>query len=147
MWQADLPQSVAGMIDKKTADLATADQDLLRAASLQGMDFDSAVLSRALRISPLDVEHRLADLEERYGIVKIVGETRMPDASHSLRCRFAHVLYREAVCSSMGPAQRRLLSAGIAEAVKALYDGAKHHLTAAEVRIGLNGARQDSYAG
>src|SRR5207245_5944130 len=68
--QRELPESVRGMIDRKIAQLSEADRRLLVAASVQGYDFDSAVLAKALARDAADVEEDLERLARVHAFVR-----------------------------------------------------------------------------
>ena len=53
---SELPESVRSLIQRKMDALEEADRRLLAAASVQGMDFDSAIVARALQLDEEDVE-------------------------------------------------------------------------------------------
>jgi len=57
--EGDLPESVRGMIERTIAQLSEEDRRLLVAASVQGYQFDSAILARVLGTGQTDVEERL----------------------------------------------------------------------------------------
>src|SRR5262249_41080723 len=54
--ERELPESVRSMIERKIAQLSEEDRRLLVAASVQGSEFESAVLARALALDAADVE-------------------------------------------------------------------------------------------
>src|SRR5262249_24061501 len=56
--QRDLPESVRSLVRRKMEALDADDRQLLRAASVQGVDFDTALLSAALSRPDEDVEQR-----------------------------------------------------------------------------------------
>src|SRR5206468_6559359 len=58
-FQRELPESVRAMIQRKVAQLSPADRQLLMAASVQGPEFDSAVVARLLECEAAEVEERL----------------------------------------------------------------------------------------
>src|SRR5262249_6034552 len=119
--ETDLPETVRSMIQRKVAQLGDADRRLLAAASAQGYDFDSAVVARALAIDAGDVEERLQALDQTYGFVKYRKEDELPDQTLTLRYRFVHVLYQNALYATLTPSRRASLSAAIAAALVALY--------------------------
>ena len=57
--ERELPESVRGMIERKIAQLSEEDRKLLTAASVQGYEFDSAVVAQALNLDADEVEERL----------------------------------------------------------------------------------------
>ena len=119
--ERDLPESVRGMIERKIAQLSEEDRRLLVAASVQGYEFDSAIVTKALELDPADVEERLEALERVYALVRFVTETEFPGRVLTLRYRFVHVLYQNALYASLRPTRRAQLSATVAEALLACY--------------------------
>jgi predicted ATPase len=105
-----LPQSVRGMIDRKISQVSQEDRRLLTAASVQGFQFDSAVIVKLLELSAEDVEERLDALDRVHGFVRLVEECEFPDGSLTLRYRFVHVLYQNALYSQLPPSRRIHLS-------------------------------------
>jgi len=136
----DLPETVRSMIQRKVAQLGDSDRRLLVAASAQGYSFDSAVLARALAIDPGDVEERLQALDQTYGFVKYSKEDELPDQTLTLRYRFVHVLYQNALYATLTPSRRASLSAAIAGALVAFH-GDKSATIAAELAFLYQAAR------
>jgi predicted ATPase len=119
--ETDLPETVRSMIQRKIAQLQDDDRRLLVAASAQGYDFDSAVVARALSMDPGDVEERLQSLERVHGFVTFRKEEELPDHTLTLRYRFVHVLYQNALFATLTPSRRAASSAAIARALLAFY--------------------------
>jgi len=117
----DLPETVRSMIQRKIAQLGDADRRLLVAASAQGYTFDSAVVSRALAMDAGDVEERLQALDQTYGFVKYRKEDELPDHTLTLRYRFVHVLYQNALYATLTPSRRASLCTTIAGALLGFY--------------------------
>src|SRR5439155_22710030 len=65
--ERELPESVRSMIQRKVDQLTDDDRRLLVVASVQGHEFDSAVVARTLNAAPADVEDRLDALERIHG--------------------------------------------------------------------------------
>jgi serine/threonine protein kinase/predicted ATPase len=114
----DLPESVRGMIERKISQLEPEDRRLLVAASVQGAEFDSNLLSRALDLDPMEVEDRLEALERVYSFVRLINEGELPNGEPSSRYRFIHVLYQNALYASLRPVRKRQLSAAFAAAMR-----------------------------
>ncbi len=55
----DLPESIRGMIQRKIEQVDERDRKLLAAASVQGHEFDSAVVAEAVEMDAADIEDRL----------------------------------------------------------------------------------------
>src|SRR5262249_19302844 len=68
LWQGS-PGSVRGMIQRKLERLGEEDRRLLTAASVQGNEFDSAVVAGTLAMDPAEVEERLQVLDRVHGLV------------------------------------------------------------------------------
>ena len=143
--ERDLPQSVRSMIERKLDLLAEADRGLMLAASIEGFEFHSAVLSRALRIDPADVEERLQRLDHVHGLVQLVAEEQLPDRTLSLRYRFVHVLYQNALYGALAPTRRTGLSRAVAEALLECYQDESAKV-ASDLAILFEGARDPGRA-
>ncbi len=115
--QGDLPRSVQSMIQKKIDRLSEEDRKLLVGASVQGYEFDSAIVSTALELDPADVEDRLEALERIHSFVELIEEHELPDHTLSLRYRFVHALYQNALYATLKPTRRASLSAAVAGAL------------------------------
>ena len=111
------PDSVRHMVQRKMEQLGEEERRLLRAASIQGYDFDSAVLAHALDADPAELEERLEKLERRSGFVRLVDERELPDRTVTLRYSFVHALYHETFFASLHPARRSALSKAVAESL------------------------------
>jgi predicted ATPase len=136
----ELPESVRSMIQRKTDQLREDDRRLLVAASVQGYEFDAAVVARALERNAADVEERLDELDRVHGFVRMVQEQEFPDRTLTLRYRFVHVLYQNAFYASLQPARRASLCAAVAQALLGSY-GDKSADVAAELALLLEAAR------
>lgn len=121
--QHDLPESMRAMIERKIAQLEDEDRRLLVAASVQGYEFDSAIVAQVLALDAADVEERLARLERVHAFVRMVEERELPDHTLTLRYRFVHMLYQNALYGSLGPARRADLSRSVADAMLACHGG------------------------
>ncbi len=119
--EREVPESVRSMIQRKIDQLGEADRSLLVAASVQGYDFESAVISKALGNDAGDVEERLQALDRLYAFVRPISELEFPDGTWTVRYRFVHVLYQNALYSTLSPTRRAALSAALAHALEALY--------------------------
>jgi serine/threonine protein kinase/predicted ATPase len=121
--ERDLPESVRGMIARKIAQLSEDDRHLLAAASVQGYEFDSAVLAKVLAMDVGKVEDRLEALEHVYAFVRPVEETEFPDGTMTLQYRFVHVLYQNAFYASLRPTRKATLSTSVAQSLLECHRG------------------------
>jgi tetratricopeptide (TPR) repeat protein len=107
---------------------------LLVAASVQGYEFDAAVVAKALALEAAEVEERLEGLERVHAFVRRVQEREFPDATLTLRYRFVHVLYQNALYALLTPAPKGSLSIAIAEALLG-YHGDQSGAIASELAL------------
>ena len=122
--ERDLPESMRSMVQRKIGQLSESDNQLLVAASVQGYDFDSAVVAAALQADPGDVEERLVDLERIYNFVHRRDEHEFPDGTLTTRYRFVHVLYQNVLYGSLSVSRRVQLSKATGETILKLQKGA-----------------------
>ena len=140
-----LPDSVRSMIEFKIAQLDEADRQLLAAASVQGYEFDSAVIARVLSLDAVDVEDRLGDLEHVHAFVKLVEERQFPDHTLTSRHRFIHVLYQNALYASIKPTRKAQLAAAFAQTLEGHW-GSQTKDVANELAVLFETAREYSRA-
>ena len=143
--QRDLPESVRGMIQRKIDQLGQDDRRLLVAASVQGYEFDSALVARVVERDAAEVEERLDELDRVHAFVQMVREQEFPDGTLTPRYRFVHALYQNALYASLRPTRRALLSAAMAQALQGYY-GEKSMDMAAELALLLEAARDFAQA-
>jgi predicted ATPase len=136
----ELPESIRSMIERKLDQLGEDDRRLLAAASVQGYEFDSAVIARALDHDAADVEERLAVLDRVHGFVGRVREVEFPDGTVTVRYRFVHVLYQNVLYASIVPARRVSLSGATAHALLE-HHGEQKASVASELAFLFEGAR------
>jgi predicted ATPase len=110
----DVPESVRSMIQRTIDALPDDDRQLLSAAAVQGVDFDSAVVADALRLDEAEVEERLDRLEREHAFVRFIEEVTCPDRTVTLRFRFTHVLYQNALFASLRATRRATLAGAMA---------------------------------
>ena len=138
--ERELPQSVRSAVQRKLESLDDDDRRLLCAASVQGLDFDTALLTAALQLDEERVEDRLERLEREHAIVQFVDEWEAPDRTLTLRYRFAHHLYQNAFYDSLRGTRRAALSRAIAERLVARF-GEKVGDHAADIALLFETAR------
>jgi adenylate cyclase len=136
----DLPESVRSMIQTRIAQLGETDHRLLVAASVQGFEFDSTTVARALGMNAAEAEERLDQLDRVHGLVTPVNEQQLPDRTATVRYRFVHVLYQNALYASLRPRRKAELSLAVAETMARSY-GQQDFTIASELAILFNAAR------
>jgi adenylate cyclase len=120
LWK-ELPESARSMIQRQLERLDEADRRLLAAASVQGTEFDSAVVAGALGWEAAEVEERLQPLDRVHALVRRVCEYEFPDRTLTLRYGFVHVQYQQALYSDLSPNRRAALSSALARTLE------RHH--------------------
>jgi predicted ATPase len=138
--EADLPESIRALLRRKTDQLDEADRRLLVAASVQGHEFDAAVVARALKRDAAEVEERLDVLDRFHGFVRRLREHELPDGTLTLRYAFVHVLYQDVLHAGLQPARRAALSAAVAQALRDHY-GEGNPAVAADLALLFEAAR------
>lgn len=146
----DLPESMRGMIERKLGQLAEDDRGLLVVAAVQGYQFDSAMVAEVLGLDQSAVEERLETLDATFGLVRFGSELEHPNGTLSLAYRFVHILYQEALYTSLKPTRRVALSRATATALMrahgdqidrvavqlaALHEAARDYAAAAECHL------------
>jgi len=96
-------------------------RQLLVTASVQGREFDSAVLSSTVQVASQDVEESLQELDETYGLIQRIREEDLGNGRCTVRYRFVYALYHEACYASLAPTRKASLSASLAEAFLTYY--------------------------
>jgi predicted ATPase len=138
--EGELPESVRSMIQRKIGQLSEPDRRLLMAASVQGHEFDSAVVARVLGLEAAEVEERLEVLERVNVLVRCLGEREFPDRTLSVRHAFVHVLYQNALHAAVRPTRKASWSAATAQALLSSY-GARSGEVAADLAFLFETAR------
>ncbi len=139
VWQ-ELPESVRGMIKRKLERLGEADRRLLAVASVQGQEFDSAVLADVLQMDAADVEEQLLVLDRVYAIVRRIREYEFPDGALTVRYGFVHSLYHNAVHTAIQPSRKATWSGAAAASLLQHHAGVEAAV-ATELAMLLEAAR------
>ena len=137
----EVPASIQSMITRKIERLDEVDRRLLVAASVEGHEFDSAIVSEAAEMDPAEVEERLDALEHVHVFVKRIQEHEFPDMTLSLKYQFVHVLYQNALYASLQPTRRTSLSGRVARALVGHLRG-EHAATAGRLGALFEAARE-----
>jgi tRNA A-37 threonylcarbamoyl transferase component Bud32/tetratricopeptide (TPR) repeat protein len=119
--ERELPESVRGMIERKIGQLTEEDRKLLTAASVQGYEFDSAVVGQTLGLGSDEVEERLENLERVFSFVKLIDEADFPDRTLTLKYRFVHALYQHSLFAGLRLTRKASLSSAVAKSLEKFY--------------------------
>ena len=118
-----IPDNTQSMIRLKTEQFDATDRRILQCGAVQGVVFDSAVVSRVLSLDAMEVEERLQTLERVHRFVRADTERQGMDGSYSIRYRFAHVFYQNALHADLAPSRRAAWSVTVAESLIGLAGG------------------------
>ena len=140
-----IPVGAQSMIRLKIQQIGEEDRRILLCAALQGWEFDSEVIVRVLELDPVDVEERLQELDTMHRFVQLVGEQEFPNGAFSLRYRFVHVFYQNALQASLAPSRRATHSLAIANTLIALT-GRASTVIAADLAILFETSRDHANA-
>ena len=143
--ERELPESVRGMIERKIAQLSEEDHKLLTVASVQGYEFDSAVVGQVLKLDADEIEERLEKLERVFAFVKLASEAEFPNRTLTLKYRFVHVLYQNALYAGLRATRRTTLSRDVALALEGCY-GERKSSVANELALLWEAAREYAHA-
>ena len=119
--KSELPQSIRSMIQRKIDQLSETDHRLLVAASVQGKEFDSAVLAKVLEMDAEEVEERLEGLSDVHSFVRLLNEHEFPDMTPTLVYTFVHNLYQNSFYNSLSLTRKASLSISVAETLLTYY--------------------------
>jgi adenylate cyclase len=133
------------MIRRKIESLDDDDRRLLLAGSVQGYQFDSSVVARAIEVAPTVVEERLDALERVHAFVRFISEREFPDGTPTVRYQFVHVLYQNALYESLRATRRATLSAAVAQAMVGFYKD-QSAVVASELALLFEAARDAAAA-
>jgi DNA-binding winged helix-turn-helix (wHTH) protein/predicted ATPase len=90
------------------------DQYLLKVASLQGLEFDSAMLSNVSGVPLTEVEERLRSFARVYALIRHLGDSELNDGAPTQHYRFVHALFWKALQDSIVPSRRIAVQSQIA---------------------------------
>jgi tetratricopeptide (TPR) repeat protein/tRNA A-37 threonylcarbamoyl transferase component Bud32 len=138
--ERELPESIRSMIQRKMDRLDETVRRVATAAAVQGHEFDSAVVAKALGMDAGEVEDRLETLERQHGLVRLMGDREFPDSTLTLGYSFVHVLYQNALHVSLTATRKSSLSRVIAQALLSLY-GDRSAEAASELALLFHDAR------
>lgn len=139
-FQKNLPVSVRSLIRRQFDQLDDADRRLLSVGSVQGYEFDAAMAAGVLARNAAEVEERLELLDRVHGLVRLVREQEFPDGTLTLRYRFVHVLYQNALYAAVPPSRRAEWSEAVAHALLA-HHGSQNAVVASEAALLFEKAR------
>ncbi|HEV2834946.1 MAG TPA: tetratricopeptide repeat protein, partial [Pyrinomonadaceae bacterium] len=135
-----VPDSIRQMIEKQVDHLDAADQRLLEAASVAGLEFSSLAVVAALEEDRATVEARCDELVRRHHFLQDCGVHELPNGEAVSRYGFIHALYQNVLYDRTSPSRRVQLHRRIAERGEEVY-GDRAGDIAAELAMHFERAR------
>src|SRR5262245_24304062 len=132
--EAVVPESLRQMIAQQFDALPVADQGVLEAASVAGLEHTVAVVAAGVGTADEVVETQCASLAQRGQFVQARGVEEWPDGTVTARYGFRHTLYQQVVYERLPVARRLRLHRQIGTRLEAGY-GAQAGEHAAELAV------------
>jgi len=119
--QDAVPDPIRSLIRSRLEPLHETDRGLLAAASVQGYEFDSAILAKSLTMMPEEVEERLQAVCEVHGLIRRLRDEELMDGKFTVRYSFVHALCQLVCQESIPPTRKASLNSAVAEAFLSYY--------------------------
>lgn len=113
-----VPENLAGVIERQIVRLSPEEQTLLETASVCGMEFRASTLGTALKRDTRWVGDRCDELARRQQWLSTAGVSHLHDGTLSARYSFLHALYRQVFYQRMGVLARAQAHQSIAAALE-----------------------------
>src|SRR5215467_6196782 len=110
-----IPPNVEKLLLHSLEQLELEDQYLLRVASLQGVEFDSATVSEVSGVSITEVEERLRACSRVHELIRHLWDSEPNGVAQTQHYRFVHALFWKALQDSIVPSRKTALGSKIAE--------------------------------
>ena len=101
-----VPSSIRHLLEQQVTRLRPADQELLAAASVAGVEFAVAAVAAGVQQTGEDVEVQCDTLARQHRLVQARGTAIWPDGTVTARYGFRHALYQELIYERI-PGSRR----------------------------------------
>ena len=112
--ERELPESVRATIERKIERLDERDRQLLVAAASRVTSSTPPIVADAHRRDPPTWKSSSTTLVRVHAMIRMVEDRELPDRTLSVRYRFVHVLYQNALYASLQPTRRASLSGKVA---------------------------------
>jgi tetratricopeptide (TPR) repeat protein/type II secretory pathway predicted ATPase ExeA len=122
--EKEVPESFRLLLERQITRLTVAEQQLLSAASVAGLEFSAAVVAAILKKDVVLVEEQCETLARRRQFLRPAGASEWPDGERAARYAFHHALLREAWSTRIPPAQQQRLHLSFGKRLEAVY---RHH--------------------
>ena len=116
-----VPENLRQVIEQQFERLSPAEQALVEAASVAGVDFAAAAVAASLEEASEIIDARCAALARQGQFVQTHGTDVWPDGTIAGRYRFGHALYQDVVYARVPPGRRAYLHRQIGWRLEAGY--------------------------
>jgi tetratricopeptide (TPR) repeat protein len=114
-------RELGDLVRRRLDVLPTRERDLLRHASVAGLEFLSPIVTSLVGGDEIEVEETLDRLYRVHRLLDSRGEEELPDGTLAVRYRFSHGLYRSVLYDELVVRRRASLHRRVAERLR-------HHL-------------------
>jgi predicted ATPase len=128
------PASLKDLIARQVTQVTDEERQFLEAASVVGKEFTLAEVAAALQLETDLVDRGCERLIEQHQLLEAAEPEQWPDDTMTVRARFRHVLYRDAIYEQLLPT-RRVVWHGRIGARRAAAYGAHTEPIAAELAV------------
>ena len=118
--QIAIPRTVAAVIRRKLAALDDTNRRMLQYASVEGLEFSTAVLASLLGTDPILLEERLDVVTKSPRLISALGAERFPDGTWGTRYQFVHSVYQNVVYGELTPSRKADLHRQVGERLRRL---------------------------
>ncbi|HTY54856.1 MAG TPA: AAA family ATPase [Candidatus Binataceae bacterium] len=118
-----IPRDLRQLIEKELETLSAADQEMLQAASIVGVEITAPCIAAALQCGLEEVERRANTLARSSHLFQHLSDVEWPDGALAARYGFTHQLYREVLYDGVGAARRMRLHQRVGECKEAAFAG------------------------
>ena len=139
--EAEVPKSIRQLIARQSARLLPAEQQVLEAASIAGMEFSAAAVAAAVEETTVTVEEQCAGLVNRQHFLRLAGLSEWPDGTLAARYGFQHALYQQLWHERVSPSRLQQWHVRIGERQEAAY-GARAPEIATELAVHFEQGRK-----
>jgi DNA-binding winged helix-turn-helix (wHTH) protein len=116
-----VPESLRQMIELQIERLSHEEQQVLEAASVNGVVFTLSVSAAAANLEVDRFEDLCEELSRRHQIVRAAGVQEFPNGTASQRYEFQHALYREVFYRRQAAGRRMKLHRHVGERLETLF--------------------------
>jgi predicted ATPase/DNA-binding winged helix-turn-helix (wHTH) protein len=125
-----VPETLRHLIEQQFERLALAEQTLVEAASVVGVEFVAAAVAAGVGMSAEDVDIHCAALARQGQFVHPHGTATWPDGTVTGRYRFRHALYQDVVYTRVPAGRRTRLHQQIGKRLETAYVAQTHEIAA-----------------